>query len=350
MKRNVMPEESGDSAWFSRFNAFEQQETRRQVEYKRRRWPELGDGVWSKNPDISYPHILPAGNLENAFYHPIARLTLDYCYRYDIQLHSEALNLKSSQVCCFNFLFPLRQDPDLAVEVLGSLLPGVDKITAIEFEYTGPEEATQWLGEPKDGGRGRNRTSIDAAIWWESKGTRHLTLVEWKYTESGYGACGGYHSKWNKAPQRCDELDPLDQGAAQSCYLTQGRNNRRYWERLREAGIDLTVLADMGGCPFKGPFYQLLRQHLLAAYLRTTDKDLIVDVAAVNFRGNESVKAVDREIGKIAGTVSEAWNRALCGVPEFRCVEAEAITSCLRASKQGGAVSLATYLKERYGV
>ncbi len=346
MKRHVMPGEEGDSVWFARLNPFQQLVTRRQVEYKRRLWPGVGDGAWSKDPDSTYPHILPTGHRLDAFYEPIAVDAVDYCEKNKIQIHSEALNLKSSQVCCFNFLFPLRKDLELAAKALGTLLPGVDRVTAIEFEYTGPDGATEWLGEPSAGGRGRNRTSIDAAIWWESKGQRHLTLVEWKYTERGYGSCGGYVSKGNKTPECCDTMNVLADDEGAGCYLTQGRNNRRYWDRMLVAGIDMGKLGEMKGCPFKGPFYQLMRQHLLAAYIRTTDANLIVDVAAVNFRGNESVITADAEVRKLAETVPEAWNRALSGVPKFRCVEAETIAAGIAATSP----PLAAYLNERYGV
>jgi len=67
-----LPEHSGegDIGWFGRRTSFERQETRRQVEYKRRRWPGLGHGPWSKNRRHLYPHILPAGHQEKAFFDP----------------------------------------------------------------------------------------------------------------------------------------------------------------------------------------------------------------------------------------------------------------------------------------
>jgi hypothetical protein len=99
------------------------------------------------------------------FYPAMAQALIDYCDQFKIAIHAEALNLKSSQVACFNVIFPLRLDLDLAARVLQPLLPDVDKVTAIEFEYTGDEGASKWLGEPAGGKRGQNRTSIDAAIF-----------------------------------------------------------------------------------------------------------------------------------------------------------------------------------------
>jgi hypothetical protein len=94
---------------------------------------------------------------------------LSYAAGEDIALHSEVLNLKSSQAACFNFLFPLRIDLALANAALRSFLPGLREVTAIEFEYTGPPGVTAWLSEPRGGKRGQNRTSIDAAIFWIDK-------------------------------------------------------------------------------------------------------------------------------------------------------------------------------------
>jgi hypothetical protein len=177
IQRHILPgEESGDTAWFHRQNRFEQREILRQVAFKRCRWPHLPDGAASKRPTYTYPHILPAGHERLAFYEPLADDILSYLRANDIAPHSELLNLKSSQAACLNFLFPLQQDLDLARAALRPLLRGLREVTAIEFEYTGPEGATQWLGEPKRGKRGQNRTSIDAAFFWMDSGN---TLRGW---------------------------------------------------------------------------------------------------------------------------------------------------------------------------
>ena len=126
--RHCLPGEySGDDSWFLRLNAFEQQETRRQVAFKRSRWPELNDGVWSKRANYQYPHILPEGHMAKALYYPVADQILKYIEDEDIALHTEALNLRSSQVCCFNVLFPLREDKELGRLVLAPLLASLQK-------------------------------------------------------------------------------------------------------------------------------------------------------------------------------------------------------------------------------
>jgi hypothetical protein len=345
MRRHLLPGEGENSEWFRRLNGFEQQETLRQVQFKRRHWPGLSDGEWSGRKGYTYPHILPAGYLTKAFYPPIADEALAYCCEKDIAVHSEALNLRSSQVCCFNVMFPLRQDLALAKLALAPLLPGVQDVEQVEFEYTGPPEATTWLGEPAGGKRGQNRTSVDVAIWWRSASRRILTLVEWKYTEPSFGTCGGYNSRGNRDKRQCLGLDVQASGAAQHCFLTRGRNNRRYWEHMGEAGINLQACVRAEGCPFRGPFYQLMRLFMLAAFLRLADKVDEVTVASVDFLGNASIHQVPTRLSYLGSTVEAAWNAALGGVPPLRHVNAEQIVGAMCA---GG--HLATYLNERYGL
>lgn len=351
MTRNTLPNEGGEYGWFDRLNAFEQQETRRQVDFKRKRWPDLPDGAWSKRPDRTYPHILPDGELGKTFYPPIAEAVLDYCRSGKIAVHTEALNLRSSQVCCFNVAFPLRQDLELARIALADALPDVEDVTAIEFEYTGPAEATAWLGEPAGGQRGQNRTSIDLAVWWRSGPGRFVTLCEWKYTERAYGACGGYASRGNQNKDRCRQLDVTRDDPAASCYLTHGRNTRRYWEHLEKAGIGLAAMSGLQGCPFMGPFYQLLRQFLLAAYLRHHDGDLDeVFVASLSFRGNTSLRAIPTGQPGPAPTVEDAWNACLDGVPPLRHVDVETIAARARTAGLSVQQGWLDYLAQRYGL
>jgi hypothetical protein len=123
---HVLPgEPGGDCTWFERQNAFEQREIRRQVAFRRRHWPDLPNGPWSNRPGYLYPHILPAGNERLAFYPPLADAILSYLEHEGIALHSEELNLKSSQVACLNVLFPLRTDLALTTTVYSNSIPAV---------------------------------------------------------------------------------------------------------------------------------------------------------------------------------------------------------------------------------
>ncbi len=357
-KRHVLPgEEGGDTTWFYRQNSFEQQEIFRQVAFKRRRWPDLDDGHASKRPTYTYPHILPAGHERLAFHVALADAILSYLTEEDIAAHTELQNLKSSQAACLNFLFPLRQDPGLAKAALRSFLPGLREVSGIEFEYTGPPEATRWLGEPERGKRGQNRTSIDAAIFWIGRSKReHITLVEWKYTESNFGVCSAFASAAGEDKARCSSLDVArDSDPARSCLLTTGgdRRSRRYWEHMGAAGICLSAFADVQGCPFQGPFYQLMRQFLLAAYLRQAGEADEVDVVSIGFARNTKLGEVPPQLrpllGGTGGDIVDAWNAVLKDVPSLHHSTVEGLMAQVNRI-EGIDLGWRNYLRDRYDV
>ncbi len=354
VRRHCLPEDSGELGevqWFHRLNAFEQQETRRQVVFKRAHWPQLPDGCWSGRRGYFYPHILPAGHEEKNLYPSIHGDLLQYLEQEDIAQHREWANLRSSQVCCLNFLFPLRQQIGAAAAALSPLLPRVKAVDQIEFEYTGPDGATAWLGEPPGGKRGQNRTSVDAAIWWrDGGGNSHLTLVEWKYTEKQFGGCGGSMSRGNNQKEKCQRWQREEFHPERDCYLAAGdtaRTQRRYWDHLADAGIDLAPYEGKT-CPFSGPSYQLMRLHLLATYLERTVMAAKVDVAAVDFRGNKSLEAPTRDLRHLGPDMLSTWRRLLHEPKDYRVCCAEDLAEAIRASRVEP--TLADYLFERYGV
>jgi len=338
-----------DCRWFERLTEFQKSMTLRQVEFKNTNWPELKDkyGEFAKRRGYYYPHILPAGHLEKNFYTGIYNDVQHYLRDKDIELHTEALNLLSSQVCCFNFLFPLKKDLEKASRVLQPVLPEVDKILDIEFEYTGPESTTMWLGEPPSGKRGQNRTSIDAAVWWlDRKELKKLTLIEWKFTEKSFGTCGGYSSNGNTNRRKCHNLRVQSINPEQDCYVASGkddRTTRRYWEHLTKAGISLERFGEHQGCPFIGPFYQLMRQYLLAAHCRDCIKDIqAVDVVVIAFRGNRSFLRVPRHLRHLGNNIVAAWNNLLTTAPPLRLVFAEELMANAEQD------SWAKYILNRY--
>jgi hypothetical protein len=339
-----------DSRWFERLTDFQKVETRRQAEFKRTRWPSLADGVYSKRPTYHYPHILPDENLDKSFYPPIFSDVLEYLDEEGIALHTEALNLRSSQVCCFNFLFPLKKDVDKATSILSNALPNLRRVLSIDFEYTGPEGATEWLGEPPGGKRGQNRTSIDAAVRWKDPGNKtRLTFIEWKYTEKALGDCGGYNSPKNDQRHRCETMKVRDIHPARDCYLATKKSNRtsrRYWEHLADAGISLRPLDDHTGCPFIGPFDQLMRQYLLAAYCQAELTNVeSVDVIVIGFRGDKDLLRTPEELDHLDHEIVPAWNKLLTTTaPPLRHVFVEDLLSGAPSDDRR------EYIRERYGV
>jgi len=355
---HVLPgEPGGDLSWFERQNGFEQQEILRQVDFKRRHWPELANGHAVIHPQHTYPHVLPEGHIAKAFYPPIAEAVLAYIRREKIVLHTEALNLKSSQAACFNFLFPLRQDPVLATRVFAALFPQISAVTGIEFEYTGPSEATGWLGEPKNGKRGQNRTSIDAAVFYQdARGRKGAILIEWKYTERSFGGCSAFSKASREAKAACIAMDVAAvQKPGEGCILTSKKRHcdRHYWKYMAEAGIDLRAFAGIRGCPFQGPFYQLMRQQLLGAYLKQAGLVDDFQVASLSFAENADLHKLPSQLQPLLGTqpgaVLDAWNAVLRGGAAVRSLSANELVKQVDTDREDLNAWIG-YLQGRYGV
>ena len=111
-----------------------------------------------------------------------------------IAWHTHANHGLSSQVCCLNFLMPLARRPDLLARLVGSALgisdpemlpvePGPDsRPWFIGFEWIGGD----YLNEAGSNGarkRGAHCTSADAVVRFRHTGITETLLVEWKYTE-----------------------------------------------------------------------------------------------------------------------------------------------------------------------
>ena len=188
------------------------------------------------------------------------------------------------------------------------------QVTGLEFEYTGPGGITHWLGEPPGGKRGQNRTSIDAAVFWEDQDEQeHAALIEWKYTERVYGSCSAFNNAPASEKTACLGLNVWENRSPERvCLLCRGvpARSRRYWEHMDKAGIDLVAFCGVKGCPFQGPFYQLMRQTLVAAYLKQTEVQ--AQVVSMSFAGNTSLHQLPKMLRPLgAEDVIGAWNRVL---------------------------------------
>ena len=92
----------------------------------------------------------------------------------------------------YQFSFSLKQDLIGAIDVLKELFPKLYAVLDIDFEYTA-DDLYKEMGEPENGKRGQNRTSIDAAIFWiDRENNEYISLIEWKYTEANFGVCSAF--------------------------------------------------------------------------------------------------------------------------------------------------------------
>jgi hypothetical protein len=202
-------------------------------------------------------------------------------------------HLLDSQVQCANALAPMVQRPELVVAAFGDVLPIAEMLRVeddhyLTFEYVGLDNH---LGEAEPGQartRGAYFTSPDAAIRYRRPdGVIEMALIEWKYTED----------------YRDRALDEDRQAIRLARY-------RGLW--------------DADGCPvrrdlipyddlFVEPFYQLIRQQLLASRMTNAREQGAerVRVGHVAPGANDGLRAsLSRDSHRAAGSdVLEIWQR-----------------------------------------
>lgn len=237
-------------------------------------------------------------------------------------------HLLSSQVQCVNALGQMVADPDRILRAFGSIL-GTAEVDQIEsgrwltFEYIGTDNH---LREAVGGTRirGAHCTSVDAAfVHRTNEGIREVVLVEWKYTEH-YG------------PRRAEPAkDAVRRG--------------RYGDLI--AAPDGPIIDEV--LPFtellQEPFYQLMRQQLLAhelekAHAHGADR---VRVAHVMPAGNRAYheSLYGEHAVQLGATVKEVWHRLLRRSDRFVPVDSAIfldpeITSVHYLQRYGGSDSL----------
>jgi len=198
---------------------------------------------------------------------PSARATADaYFNRYGITWHRHANHGLSSQVCCLNFLMPLATRRDLLSRLIGDALgiapPEMLRIEDgpdgepwfVGFEWIGREDYLGEAGKSSKRTRGANVTSADAIVRFKHDGRTETLLIEWKYTES-YGA-------------------PIPNKPRKGGGWSNDVRIERY-SKLAFAPHG-PIRADLGlkiEDFFWEPFYQLLRQQMLAFQMQKAGED-----------------------------------------------------------------------------
>lgn len=270
-------------------------------------------GVYPKLSKV-YPICLPVEFAAHNLLPEVRDEAIDLFNELDIPWHDSVAggpsnHLRDSQVQCVNALFAMVADPR-RIKLAFSHVVDIAEVLAIEdgrfltFEYIGP---TDYFGEGVPDGkevgrrRGTNCTSVDAAFLYKTfAGVTELALVEWKFTESYLGAV-----------ERKPASDAVRIG--------------RYGADL--AAVDGPVALDV--LPIEllldEPFYQLMRQQLLAHRL---EKDhahgaevvrVLHVLAPANSGYQDSlVRAEHRALG---GSVDEVWAKLLRATDRFAHVD-----------------------------
>jgi hypothetical protein len=279
------------------------------------------DGVYAGAPR---PFCLPCARAEENLWAGVRADALAYFAANGIgwhdaqrdpgQPHRTLTNhLCGSQVCCVNFLFPFARHPDALAALLRPLFPALTRMIELEpATRPGQFVSHEWIGlrdylGEAHGGRTRTRgshaTSADAAVMFErADGLRQIVLIEWKYTET---------------------YSPADKAAGKS-----GATRRATYDRFYTADdfpLRKELLPSFAAL-FYEPFYQLLRQQLLAHEMERArelgaDRVSLLHLAPAANPGFQRVTAP--LLAPLGATVTGVWARLARAPDRFAsaCVE-----------------------------
>ena len=223
-------------------------------------------GVYPKH-NKAYPICLPVEFASHNLLPEVRAGAISLFKELDIPWHDSVAggpsnHLRDSQVQCVNALFAMVADAERiklafsgAVDI-AEVLP-IEEGRFLTFEYIGP---TDYFGEGVRGGkdvgrrRGTNCTSVDAAFLYKtSAGVTELALIEWKFTES--------------------YLDVKERSASSDAVRIG-----RYAADLAASDSPITLDVLPIELLLDEPFYQLMRQQLLAKRL---ERDRVLDAKVV---------------------------------------------------------------------
>ena len=262
-------------------------------------------GVYKRKPR---PFCLPEDLAEFNLFDGIREDAQTYFREFEIKWHdgrnrNPSNHLCDSQVCCVNFLYSFSRHPEALVTLLKPLFPTIKAMIPLERDhgYVSHEWIGQknYLGEkiPRHGTRtrGANFTSADAALMFLRKdGSKQFVLIEWKYTET--------YSTVNLR---------LSKSGTDRTAIYRHLFDREDFPLRMDKTNDFDAL-------FFEPFYQLMRQQLLANEMEKA-KELGADVVSLLHiaaaRNDQLNRVTSPGLKHIGDSVTEVW-RSLVRKPD----------------------------------
>lgn len=249
-------------------------------------------------------------------------------------------HLCCSQCMCVNCLAPMMRDRRLLAEAFNPFLLEINEVlpfTAdhplsggsqpyLSFEYVGKD--THFKGEAGWPQRGANCTSLDFSFLFNRcDGKKQLVLGEWKYTEE-YRGC--------KLPEK----DKINQ--------TRWNTYKEEFEIWKSKQSDLPDYEVF----FVEPFYQLMRQTLLAQKMgreKELQADVVVHIHISPQTNREFAETfTSQTLTKHGCTVTEAWKKLApkdCFIP----INSERFLAAIEQAAGDRHKPWTDWLLERYG-
>jgi hypothetical protein len=295
------------------------------------------DGMY-KNKQRSF--CLPVDCAEENLFPSIRQAAPDYFAAQGIKWHDgrsgkPSNHLCDSQVCCVNFLFPFADKPRALAKVLRAIFPDLREMLPVE---DGQYVAFEWIGQKNYLGekvsrsgkrtRGANFTSADAAVLFErNDGKRQMVLIEWKYTES-YGRVSLKIAR--SGTDRTKIYSPL--------YLRD------------DCPLNKDLIPDFDSL-FYEPFYQLMRQQLLAHEMEKAHElgaNIVSVLHIAPARNTDFHRITSPELKRLGETATDVWTRLVRIKGRFISVSTERLFGNLTAEQAPEMQTWIDYIGKRY--
>ena len=289
---------------------------------------------------VARPFCLPGEYAEENLIPEIRESALAHFAQHSIKWHNgqygkPSNHLCSSQVACVNFLFPFSDKPDLLAQLLSRVYPEINRMIPVEnklyvsFEWIGREN---YLGEKisRNGLRHRGAlfTSADAIVAFERKDKQcQVVLIEWKYGES----YGGSFLRYAKS----------------------GTDRTGIYRHLLESPdcpINTDILLNFE-CLFYEPFYQFMRQQLLANEMQKANElngDLVSVLHISPDHNNDFRKVTSPQLKGLGESATGIWKILMKNKERFNSVSTETLFGDLSSIKSAEISSWKEYIETRY--
>ncbi len=284
---------------------------------------------------------LPRHCAEENLYPDIRLLALGYVAAFDIKWHDGrrckcSNHLCDSMVSCANFLFPFAERREALGGLLRPLFPSLKRV--LPLEDSGLWLALEWIGRENYLGegehhsgartRGANFTSLDAAVRFEdTSGRTQIALIEWKYTES-YG-------RTSKAKGK------------------SGERRQAIYRDLFEAPdspLDVRKVPDYLDL-FYEPFYQMMRQQLLAHEMekhRELGAQVVTVVHMCPAKNTDFERITSSNLAPLGDSATDVWESLLTNPNRFIRVHTEDLLQSFDVNAFPDLTDWRDYIKDRY--
>ena len=295
--------------------------------------PNIFDGCQTYKRNDKEPEYLLKESIYN-LYRPIRDQVINYFKDNSISWwggKGPTDNTLSSQIACLNHLMPIMDDKDAVLAMINGIKNEFTDVIPLKCDKDPQYIAFEvvctgnYLNENRLT-RGSNCTSVDAMILAKHKyGKDVLIPIEWKYTENNTGkeSSDTRHSRYDSLINNSEQLIGLDE-------ITDTKNKLKAEEIY-----------------FYDPFYELMRQTLLAEQVVSHKKLLIADdFLHINVIPKNNKSFVGKKY-KISGDTLEAtWRSCLKDQSKYQIIDPSDLFEPLKGNEKYK--DLIAYLEKRY--